>query len=114
MNAPQNGRATDEWFNWLLHERHADDSDYAHVVRNAVARFVDRVLDGARLSPDMTLVDIGTGDGVVGLRAIERLGKGSRVVFTAISAPPLHYPERLPTHPTVLEPLIFPPSPPHP
>src|SRR5258708_22780976 len=95
MNAPQNGPGTDEWFDWLLHERHADDSDYAHVVRDAVARFVDRVLDGAQLFPDMTLVDIGTGEGVVGLRAIERLGKNIRVIFTDISAPLLQYAERV-------------------
>ena len=95
MNTPQNVPPTDEWFNWLLHERHGDDSDYAHVVRDAVARFVDRVLDGARLFPDMTLVDIGTGDGVVGLRAVERLGKKIRVIFTDISAPLLAYTEAL-------------------
>jgi len=95
MNAPQDAPATDEWFNWLLHERHGDDSGYAQVVRDAVARFVDRVLDGARLFADMTLVDIGTGDGVVGLRAIERLGEHIRVVFTDISAPLLQHTERL-------------------
>jgi arsenite methyltransferase len=94
MNAPQNG-PTDEWFNWLLHERHGDDSDYALVVRDAVARFVDRVLDGARLFPDMILLDIGTGDGVVGFRAIERLGKNVRVIFTDISAPLLQHTEAL-------------------
>ena len=107
MNAPQNGPATDEWFNWLLHERHGDDSEYARVVRDAVARFVDRVLDGARLFPDMTLVDIGTGDGVVGLRAIERLGKDIRVVFTDISAPLLQYTERLAKQRNVAEQCSF-------
>ena len=95
MNAPQNEPPSDEWFNWLLHERHGDDSDYALVVRDAVARFVDRVLDGARLVPDMALLDIGTGDGVVGFRAIERLGKNVRVIFTDISAPLLQYTEML-------------------
>jgi ubiquinone/menaquinone biosynthesis C-methylase UbiE len=95
MNTPQNVPPTDEWFNWLLHERHGDDSVYARVVQNAVERFVDRVLDGAGLFPDMTLVDIGTGDGVVGLRAIERLGKKIRVIFTDISAPLLQYTELL-------------------
>jgi len=95
VNAPQNEPPSDEWFNWLLHERHGDDSDYALVVRDAVARFVDRVLDGARLVPDMALLDIGTGDGVVGFRAIERLGKNVRVIFTDISAPLLQYTEML-------------------
>jgi arsenite methyltransferase len=107
MNAPQNGPPADEWFNWLLHERHGDDSDYAHVVRDAVARFVDRVLDGARLLPDMTLVDIGTGDGVVGLRAIERLGKNIRVIFTDISAPLLQHTEMLAKQRNVVEQCSF-------
>ena len=107
MNAPQDAPATDEWFNWLLHERHGDDSDYAHIVRDAVARFVDRVLDGAGLFPDMTLVDIGTGDGVVGLRAIERLGKNIRVIFTDISAPLLQYTELLAKQRHVVEQCSF-------
>jgi ubiquinone/menaquinone biosynthesis C-methylase UbiE len=107
MSAPQNGSPADEWFNWLLHERHGDDSGYAHVVRDAVARFVDRVLDGAGLFADMTLVDIGTGDGVVGLRAIERLGKNVRVIFTDISAPLLQYTERLATERNVLKQCTF-------
>ncbi len=88
MTAPQNEPPTDEWFNWLLHERHGDDPDYALVVRDAVARFVNRVLDGARLIPDMTLLDIGTGDGVVGFRAIERLGKNIRVIFSTMLVAP--------------------------
>jgi arsenite methyltransferase len=107
MSAPQNGSPTDEWFNWLLHERHGDDSAYACIVRDAVARFVDRVLDGAGLFAGMTLVDIGTGDGVVGLRAIERLGKDIRVIFTDISAPLLQHTERLAKQRNVLEQCSF-------
>ena len=67
-HAPQNN----EWSDWLLHVREADDPAYERVVRSVVETYADRVLDHARLSPGMTLVDIGTGDGVLAFRAIER------------------------------------------
>lgn len=107
VNTPQDEAPTDEWFHWLLHERHGGDSDHEHVVRDAVARFVDRVLDGAGLFADMTLVDIGTGDGVVGLRAIERLGKNMHVIFTDISAPLLRHAEMLAKQRSTLQQCTF-------
>lgn len=86
---------TDEWSDWLLHRRHADDCSYGLVVRSVVAGVADRVLDAARLLPGMTLADIGTGEGLVGFRAIERIGPTLRVIFTDISAPMLKYAEAL-------------------
>ncbi len=48
-------------------------------------KYVDRVLDLAQLAPDMTLLDVGSGDGAVAFRAIERVGPGLKVVLTDIS-----------------------------
>jgi ubiquinone/menaquinone biosynthesis C-methylase UbiE len=47
----------------------------------------DRVLDGAKLSPGMVLVDVGAGDGLVAFGAFDRVGPALRVIFTEISAP---------------------------
>nr|WP_322047785.1 methyltransferase domain-containing protein [Paraburkholderia sp. J67] len=44
------------------------------------------MLDFAGLRAGMTLVDVGTGDGLVGLRAIERIGASIRVIMTDVSA----------------------------
>ena len=81
----------DVWSEWLLHRRHADNPDYEQVVDTVIAGFADRVLDAARLQPGMTLADIGSGDGLVALRAISRFGPGLQVIATDISAPLLHH-----------------------
>jgi SAM-dependent methyltransferase len=83
----------DQWSEWLLHTRHADDLGYETVVKEVVGRFADRVLDDARLYPGMTLLDVGAGDGLLTFRAIERMGKNVSVVLTDISAPLLRHAE---------------------
>jgi arsenite methyltransferase len=76
---------TDLWSDWLLHHRHGDDPSRREQVSADVLGYVDHVLDGARLTTDMTLLDIGTGDGAVAFRAIERIGPSLRAVLTDIS-----------------------------
>ena len=85
MKSPRDPHS-DIWTDWLLHRRHADDADYERHVRSAIERFADRVLDGAQLAPDMTVADIGSGDGLVAFRAIARVGSSLRVILTDISA----------------------------
>jgi len=69
-----------------MHRRHADDADFAQRIQSLVESYTDRVLDGAALQQGMTLVDLGAGDGVVGLRAIDRIGPSLKVVMVDISA----------------------------
>ncbi len=83
----------DVWSEWLLHRRHADDPSYAQVVQGVVEGYADRVLDGARLTAGMTLVDVGAGEGLVSFRAIDRIGPSLRVVLTDVSAPMLQHAE---------------------
>jgi arsenite methyltransferase len=89
---PQSGQP-DVWSEWLLHRRHADDPAYHAVVKNVVQRYADQVLEAARLSPGMTLADIGAGEGILAFRAIERIGATLNVVLTDISAPMLAHAE---------------------
>ena len=87
-NAAVNIDATcDLWADWVLHKRHADDLEYGRVVSAITTGYADRVLDGARIGADMTLLDVGAGDGLVGLRAIERFGPSLRVWMADISMP---------------------------
>ena len=83
--------ANDTWSDWLLHTRHAGDGAYAAEVARVVAGFADRVLDAAQLAAGMTLADIGSGEGLVALRAIDRVGPALRVIATDISAPMLRH-----------------------
>lgn len=84
----------DLWSQWLLHGRYANDAQFEQVVRASVDRYVERLLDGARLAAAQTLVDVGTGDGHVAFRAIERVGPTLRVWLTDISEPMLLQAER--------------------
>jgi ubiquinone/menaquinone biosynthesis C-methylase UbiE len=84
---------SDVWSEWLLHRRHADDPDYGVIVRGVVSRFVDRVLDDARLVPGMMLLDVGTGEGVLAFRALERIGASGKIILTDISDPLLRHAE---------------------
>jgi ubiquinone/menaquinone biosynthesis C-methylase UbiE len=60
-----------------------------------VGRLADRVLDDAKLSPGMTLADIGAGEGLLAFRAIERVGPTLRTILTDISGPMLRHAEAL-------------------
>ena len=84
----------DEWSDWLLLRRHAGNQDYQRAVQEAVERIRDRVLDRACLRPELTLADIGSGDGLVAFGAIARIGPSLRVILTDVSAPLLAHAEQ--------------------
>src|SRR5215472_2608171 len=76
----------DRWHRWLLDVRFGGDAacrekdltEFLYPVR-------DTVLGRARLRPDGTLLDVGTGDGLIAFGALERLGPSGRVIFSDIS-----------------------------
>ena len=84
---------SDTWSQWLLHLRHGGDPALRRAISPDLQVFADRVLDGAQIAPGMTLADIGSGEGLVAFRAIERVGPALRVVLTDISVPMLHHAE---------------------
>jgi arsenite methyltransferase len=86
---------SDVWSRWLLHGRHGGDAAFDRTVRADVEPYADRVLDAAKLEPGMTLADIGTGDGLIAFRAIDRIGPSLHVVLTDISAPMLRHTQAL-------------------
>src|SRR5262249_25823497 len=71
----------DRWHRWLLDTRFGGDAacrerdltEFLYPVR-------DTVLDRARLRPGATLLDVGTGDGLIAFGALERLGPSGRVI----------------------------------
>ena len=87
-------RESDVWSEWLLHRKHADDPQWERAVQQNFERYADRVLENAHLSPGMQLLDVGTGDGVVGFRAIHRVGSTLRVQMTDISERMLRHAEQ--------------------
>ena len=79
-------RTRDVWSTWLLHDRHGGDALHEQGLRAQVDRYADRVIDGLALSGGQVLLDVGTGDGLVAFRAIDRIGPSLRVVLTDVSA----------------------------
>jgi ubiquinone/menaquinone biosynthesis C-methylase UbiE len=93
MNDNQNHSQSDLWANWLLRDRFGGDPTYEQALRAEIARISDRVLEAAQLAPGMTLIDVGTGDGLVAFRAIDRVGPTLRVLLTDVSASMLRHSE---------------------
>lgn len=74
----------DPWARWLLHDRFGGNQE---LYRQALARLEpirNRVLEAASFKPGDVL-DVGTGDGLVGFRALRILGEGGTVLFSYIS-----------------------------
>ena len=86
MSLPSDSATSDLWFDWLMHRRHAHDADFGQRIQMDVAAYADRVLDGAALKQGMTLVDLGAGDGLVGFRAIDRIGASLKVIMMDMDA----------------------------
>jgi arsenite methyltransferase len=75
----------DRWAEWVLRRGHSGDDEQLRLKMDHLAPIRERVLDGAALRPDDVLLDVGCGDGLIGFRALDRLGPDGRVVFCDIS-----------------------------
>lgn len=75
----------DPWAAWLLRRRHAGDLAQEAIVRDKVARYVEKVLDAAAPMPGERLLDLGTGDGEVAVGALGRTGPTLSLVLVDLS-----------------------------
>jgi arsenite methyltransferase len=75
----------DQWCRWLLEERFGGDDRQRAQAQAYLHRVRDTVLDAARLRDGDDLVDVGAGDGLVGLGALDRVGAGGSVTFVDLS-----------------------------
>jgi arsenite methyltransferase len=78
--------SADRWHRWLMDVRFGGDAAYRERDLIEVLYPVrDAVLDKAQLVPGDTLLDVGTGDGLIGFGALERTGATGHVIFSDIS-----------------------------
>jgi arsenite methyltransferase len=85
MSDASKAPTNDIWSTWLLNDRHGGDVLHELNLRAEVDHYADRVIDGLGLKQGMTLLDVGTGDGLVAFRAIDRVGSSLHVVLTDLS-----------------------------
>jgi arsenite methyltransferase len=91
MTEIQHHTPSDVWSNWLLRLRHGGDAAFDREMRAELESYADRVIDNAYLEPGVTLADIGTGEGLIAFRAIDRVGPSLRVILADVSAPMLSH-----------------------
>jgi ubiquinone/menaquinone biosynthesis C-methylase UbiE len=75
----------DRWAAWIRHRRHGDDPEEIRLTLERLAVVRDRVLANAALEPGATVLDVGTGDGLIAFGALARLGADGHVIFSDIS-----------------------------
>jgi arsenite methyltransferase len=107
MTTHQEQLPSDTWSRWLLQLRNGGDPGFESALRTEVEGYADRVLDGANLQAGMTLADIGTGEGIVAFRAIDRIGPSLQVILADISPPLLQIARIQATERGVLEQCSF-------
>src|ERR1019366_2147630 len=76
----------DRWHRWLLDVRHGGDAAHReHLLSEFLCPWRDEILDRTRLRTGETLLDVGTGDGLIGFGALDRVGTTGQVIFSDIS-----------------------------
>ena len=76
----------DHWSRWLLERRDAGDAHVRRITLEHLAPIRDRVLANAGPLDGATLLDVGAGDGLIGLEALERVGPAGVVIFSDVSS----------------------------
>jgi arsenite methyltransferase len=77
---------SDRWSRWLLDRRDAGSERQREVILDHLAPVRDRVLALAEPLEGATLLDVGTGDGLIAREALQRVGPQGRVIFSDVSA----------------------------
>jgi arsenite methyltransferase len=77
--------ATDRWADWLQRRRHGDDPSWQPATLSQLEPIRERVLALAEIGPGDTVLDVGTGEGLIGFGALDRVGPTGTVIFSDIS-----------------------------
>jgi ubiquinone/menaquinone biosynthesis C-methylase UbiE len=76
----------DRWSRWLLDVRFGGDAEHRQAeLTGFLYPIRDTVLGRARLAPGETLLDVGTGDGLIAFGALDRNAPHGKVIFSDIS-----------------------------
>jgi arsenite methyltransferase len=93
----------DRWAQWLLERRHGGDNGEFERLLPELDQFRERVIANAEITSGDIVLDVGTGNGLIGFAALERVGPRGRVIFSDVSADLLEECKRLATELGVLD-----------
>jgi SAM-dependent methyltransferase len=74
----------DRWAAWLLGERHRNQEALRRLIQSSLAPIRDRLLANASIQAGDTVLDVGTGDGLVAFGALEHVGPHGRAIFSDV------------------------------
>jgi arsenite methyltransferase len=78
-------KTQDKWAQWLLHKRHGEDSEIQKTQLTFLEQVRDKVLQNAKIVEGNTVLDVGTGDGLIAFGALDLVGRQGKVIFSDIS-----------------------------
>ncbi len=81
----------DQWAQWLLQQRHGGDPEALKAILQPLFQVRDAVLQHATVAEGNTLLDIGSGDGLIAFGALPLVGSTGKVIFSDISQPLLQH-----------------------
>jgi arsenite methyltransferase len=79
------GTSQDVWGSWILERRDGGAGASRSRLFERLAPVRDQILQGTRIGEGGTLMDVGCGDGLVSLGALDLVGPSGKVVFVDIS-----------------------------
>jgi arsenite methyltransferase len=80
---------TDVWAKWLRSGRDGGSERMRAINLARLAAVRDRILGRAEIQQGDTVLDVGTGQGLLGIAALDRVGAKGRVIFSDVSEPSL-------------------------
>lgn len=79
------GPIPDRWAEWVLTTRYGTDEAHRRRVLDYLRPIRDRILKNASISAGDTLIDVGTGDGLIAFGAVPLVGAEGKVILSDVS-----------------------------
>lgn len=76
---------TDKWSRWLAETRFGGDKRAAEAQIRGLIQVRDVLLKKSGLAEGKVALDVGTGEGLIGFGALEKVGASGRVIFSDVS-----------------------------
>jgi ubiquinone/menaquinone biosynthesis C-methylase UbiE len=85
LEVTQMTEPADRWRRWLVDSRSGDGAQQQHLLSTFLYPLRDELLNRAQIRPGETVLDVGTGAGLIGYGALDRVGPAGRVIFSDVS-----------------------------